>query len=116
MAEVTQERIQSFAFTISVWICVVLSVGFALSGFVVLGQSRRIQLDDRINPNNTPAASLIRLPGIGFSRAEAIVAYRNNHGRGSESILVFRDCNDLQKVRGIGPRTVEFISEWLKFD
>jgi competence ComEA-like helix-hairpin-helix protein len=116
MARAMQERIRSFAFIISVWICVVLSACLVLSSFVVLGQSRRIDLDDRINPNDAPAASLIRLPGIGFSRAEAIVAYRNNHGRGSQNILVFRDCNDLQKVQGIGPRTVEVISEWLKFD
>jgi len=116
MAEIAQERIQALAFVIAVMLCIGLSTGFVLSSFVVLEQSRHIELDDRINPNDAPAASLIRLPGIGLSRGEAIVAYRQNFGEKERKSPAFRDANDLRQVRGIGPNTVQNISEWLKFD
>lgn len=116
MAKVTQQRIQSFAFVISVGICTVFSVGFVVSSFVILRQPRQIQLDDTINPNDAPAASLMRLPSIGLSRAEAIVAYRNDVAKKGGDNRVFRDSNDLQKVRGIGPTTVQNIGRWLKFE
>ena len=59
---------------------------------------------------------MVRLRGIGFSRARAIVAYRKDFsGKGGNS-PAFRNCDDLQKVKGIGPKTVQSISEWLKFE
>lgn len=116
MAKVTQERIQSFAFVISVWMCAALSGGSLLSSFVIFGQPRQIQLEDRINPNDAPASSLLRLPDIGLARAEAIVAYRENLGEKEGNGPAFQDVNDLQKVRGIGPRTAQDICQWLKFE
>ena len=73
-----QNRIQSFAFVISVCGCALLSIGFGASGLVAVRQSSYIGLDEKINPNDTPIASLVRLPGIGVGRAEAIVVYRDN--------------------------------------
>jgi DNA uptake protein ComE-like DNA-binding protein len=29
---------------------------------------------------------------------------------------IFRICEDLEKVKGIGPKTAEGICEWLKFE
>jgi len=116
MAKVTQERIQSFAFVISVWMCAVFAVGFVVPSFVVQGQPRHIELDDRVNPNDAPAVSLMRLQGVGLSRAEAIVAYRENFGEKERKGPAFRDANDLRQVRGIGPKTVEGLGEWLRFD
>jgi len=57
---------------------------------------------------------LARLPGIGLVRAEAIIAYRENFY--DNEARPFRDCDDLQKVRGIGPKTAANICEWLKFE
>jgi len=111
-----QKRIQSFAFVISVCVCVLFSVGFAVSSLSQFQQSREIALDERINPNEAPMVSLVRLPGIGIGRAEAIVAYRENFGERELNRPAFRNCDDLQKVRGIGPKTVENISQWLKFE
>jgi outer membrane protein assembly factor BamB len=37
------------------------------------------------------------------------------NGKDRES-LAFQNCDDLQKVKGIGPKTVENIREWLKFE
>ena len=76
-------------------------------------ESNEVKLETRINPNTASAASLVRLPGIGLSRAEAITAYRKKF---SESGDVFQSADDLQKVAGIGPKTVQNIKPWLKFE
>lgn len=114
-AEVRQNRIQSFAFVISVCGCALLSIGFAASSFEEIRQSREVELDERINPNDAPIASLVRLPGIGIGRAEAIVAYREDFSKEGQS-KTFQNSDDLQKVKGIGPKTSQNISEWLKFE
>jgi competence ComEA-like helix-hairpin-helix protein len=111
MIEAGQKKIQSFAFVISIVAAVCVSLGFVgnLTGH---RQPYKIELDEKINPNYAPVASLERLPGIGISRAKAIVAYRQNVGTNK----AFRSCDDLQKVKGIGPKTVQNISQWLKFE
>jgi competence ComEA-like helix-hairpin-helix protein len=116
MPKVTQERIQAFAFVISVCMCVGLSVVIMTRSLAGLGRPRQIQLDEKINPNIAPAVSLLRLQGVGSSRAEAIVAYRENFGEKESKGPAFRDANDLRQVRGIGPKTVEGVKEWLRFD
>ena len=117
--EVRQNRIQSFAFVIAVSVCVLFSVGFAVSSLVGFGAASdgcEIELEGRINPNDAPVASLVRLPGIGIVRAEAIVGYREEFSEQNGNKPAFQNPNDLQKVKGIGPKTVENISEWLKFE
>jgi competence ComEA-like helix-hairpin-helix protein len=114
--EVRQSGIQSFAFVISVCGCTLLSIGFAASSLLATRESSIIELDEKINPNNTPVASLVRLPGIGIGRAEAIVAYRDNFSKEDSDNRAFRNCDDLQKIKGIGPKTAENISKWLKFE
>ena len=64
---------------------------------------------ERINPNAAGAASLRRLPGIGPKLAGAIVDYRRRHGPES-----FRDANDLENVRGIGPALVGRVGKMLR--
>ncbi|MCH7558623.1 MAG: helix-hairpin-helix domain-containing protein [Planctomycetes bacterium] len=115
MIEARQKSIQSFAFVISVCVAVCFSLCY-VSEFVRSSQSCEIELEGRINPNDVPVVSLVRLPGIGISRAGAIVAYRENFGGKDGGNPAFRSCNDLQKVKGIGPKTVQNISEWLKFE
>jgi len=111
-----QNRIQSFAFVIAVSVCVLFSIGFAASTLRRLGQSYEIELESRINPNDAPPASLVRLPGIGIGKAGAIAAYRENFSRRNGNTPAFQNPDDLQKVKGIGPKTAENISEWLKFE
>ncbi|WP_373001746.1 ComEA family DNA-binding protein [Marinobacter sp.] len=53
-----------------------------------------------ININTADVATLASLNGIGQSKAEAIVAYREANGP-------FAVTADLTKVKGIGERTVE---------
>lgn len=53
-----------------------------------------------ININTADVATLAELTGVGQSKAEAIVAYREAHGP-------FSAPQDLANVKGIGERTVE---------
>ena len=114
-AEVRQNRIQSFAFVISVCVAVCFCIGLAVSNIQGSGQSCEIKLEGEINPNDAPIVSLVRLPGIGVGRAEAIVAYREDFSIEGPN-KAFQDSDDLQKIKGIGPKTAENISEWLKFE
>ena len=111
-----QNRIQSFAFVIVVSVAVCFSIGFAVSSLLELGQSYEIGLDEKINPNDAPLASLVRLPGIGIGKTSAIVAYRRDFSERNDNKAAFENCDDLQKVKGIGPKTIENISEWLIFE
>ena len=115
MGQTRQQNIQSFAFVLSMCaafcFCLVFIFGFSDSG-----RSCEIELENRINPNIAPIESLIRLPGIGVSRAKAIVDYRIKFGDKNGVNAVFLSCNDLQKVKGIGPKTVQNLNGWLKFE
>ncbi len=56
---------------------------------------------DKVNINTADAATLDRvLVNVGPSKAEAIVAYRKQHG-------AFRSAEQLAQVDGIGLKTVE---------
>jgi competence ComEA-like helix-hairpin-helix protein len=115
-SEAGQNRIQSFAFVISVFGCALLCTYFAVSSFEAVRQSSAIELDESINPNEAPVSSLVRLPGIGISRAEAIVAYRNTFMGEDSGRCSFRNSDDLQKIKGIGPKTAQNINQWLTFE
>ena len=71
---------------------------------------------ERVNPNTAPVGSLVRLPGIGLTRAHAIVAYRDSVRREAADPVAFRRHEDLQRIRGIGPKTVADIACWLECD
>ena len=118
MRQAHQNRIQSFAFVISICIAVCFSYSYiaGLRANEPASGRDRSPLDCRVNPNDAPVESLVRLPGVGVGRAGAIVAYRKNFMKNSNKNLAFEDCNDLLKVSGIGPKTVQGMSEWLTFD
>lgn len=59
-----------------------------------------------ININTASAADFQRLPGIGPSKAKAIVSYRTDNGP-------FKTKGDLVRVRGIGKGTLAKISDHL---
>ena len=80
----------------------------AVAGEIPLDDQRIRAATERINPNTADAASLQRLPGIGATRAQAIIAYRRTHGPAP-----FRAPEDLAAVKGIGPGTVRGIAPHL---
>ncbi|MCB0716813.1 MAG: helix-hairpin-helix domain-containing protein [Bacteroidetes bacterium] len=57
----------------------------------------------RVDINSATALQLQALPGIGPAMATRIIEWRNGRGR-------FESVSDLQRVRGIGPKTVAKLS------
>ncbi len=54
-----------------------------------------------VNVNTADAETIsAELQGVGLTKANAIVEYREEHGP-------FRSANDLAEVKGIGQRTIE---------
>jgi competence protein ComEA len=57
-----------------------------------------------VNINTANATQLDALPGIGPSKAAAIVSYRTAHG-------LFAQIEDIKKVKGIGPSTYDGLKD-----
>jgi competence protein ComEA len=78
-------------------------------------RGRMIEVD-RVEPgtiaftvdlNEADWPELTVLPGVGETLAKRIVEYRQEHGP-------FHDFDDLRRVRGIGPRTLERLTPYLR--
>ncbi len=64
-----------------------------------------MQFQIQVNQADWPEFTL--LPGIGETLARRIVAYREQHGP-------FRSVDQLQSVKGIGPKTLRRIGPYLR--
>jgi competence ComEA-like helix-hairpin-helix protein len=107
---------RSLGFGVAVCLCAAAAIVLVAG---VLGRANKGSLPsrhERINPNTASASSLIRLPGIGWSKARAIVAYRQGVLATTGTSIAFRRPDDLMQVRGVGPKIVEAINEWLDFN
>ncbi|WP_404342449.1 ComEA family DNA-binding protein [Vreelandella venusta] len=62
-----------------------------------------------INVNSADAELLAELPGVGPSRAAAIIEERETNG-------AFTDAEDMTRVSGIGPATVDRMRDQITFD
>lgn len=62
------------------------------------------QGSDLVNINQADESALVRLPGIGDTRAQAILGFRKEHGD-------FKEPEDITQVRGIGPSIFEKIKD-----
>ena len=66
-----------------------------------------------VQPVNVNSASIEEiaeaLKGVGMTKAEAIVAYRNENGQ-------FKHVDELVNVKGIGIRTVDINREYILLD
>lgn len=71
---------------------------------VSLGEKNNLTKSDKINLNQADESQLENLPGIGPSKAEAIITYRNEKG-------AFQSVEDLKKITGIGDKTFEKLKE-----
>ena len=88
------------------------------SGFVLPERPERpaeavVEGGDRagagIDLNSAGSAELIGVPGIGPVMAGRILAYRRESGP-------FRSVDELIRVRGVGPRTLEKIRPYLRIN
>lgn len=62
-----------------------------------------------VNVNTASASELAAsLPGIGEKKAKAIIDYRKKHGK-------FKSSKDLEKVTGLGEKSVATMTKYLKF-
>jgi competence protein ComEA len=105
-------RIQLSAFVIASCLAVVFCLCFTMGSDSVAAP---VELESRINPNNAPAAGLMLLPGVGPARAQAIISYREQFRQNHPGESAFRNCNDLDNVKGIGPVTISNMCTYLKF-
>jgi competence protein ComEA len=72
-----------------------------IAAFVALALPFGIAFATPIDINHADAQAIAKaLSGVGQAKAEAIVAYRKAHGP-------FKNPDELAKVKGIGPATVE---------
>lgn len=85
----------------------VWAVRGGLSGRLVnVDQAPPAEIRFQVDLNRASAAELALLPGIGVTLAERIMQYRQRHGP-------FRRLADLQRVHGIGPRTMAQLMPYL---
>ena len=70
--------------------------------YLLAQESAKIQVRDQatVNINRASEGELISLNGIGSSKAQAIILYREMFGD-------FKTVDELAKVKGIGAKTVE---------
>ena len=64
------------------------------------------QYEYRLDLNRATWVEWMQLPGIGETLARRIVAHREQHGP-------FQSVDDLQNVKGIGPKTTAKLRVWL---
>ena len=95
----------------------VVAMGAMIAHWLYHGghHGRMIEVD-RVEPgsiaftvdlNSAAWPELTVLPGVGETLARRIVEHREQHGP-------FRDFDDLRRVRGIGPRTLERLTPYLR--
>lgn len=63
--------------------------------------------DERVNINTADSVTLQTIPGIGPSKAERIIEYRNTVGR-------FDKIEDIKNISGIGDKTFDSIKAYIK--
>ena len=63
-------------------------------------------LNTKVNINNASKEELITLPGIGESKANSIIEYRNNNG-------LFKSIEDITNVTGIGQSMYDKIKDYI---
>ena len=65
-----------------------------------------IKDEGKVNINSDDIFELCSIPGIGESKARAIIEYRRENGD-------ITDINELLEIRGIGEKILENISEYI---
>lgn len=59
-----------------------------------------------VNINSATKEQIQKIPGIGPSKADAIIKYRETNGE-------FKSIDDMKKIKGFGDKTVESLKEYI---
>ncbi|MDO4376322.1 MAG: ComEA family DNA-binding protein [bacterium] len=70
------------------------------------GEDADNSTSDKVNVNKASKEELMKLNGLGESKAEAIITYRNNNG-------VFKTIEDIKNVSGIGDALFDKIKDFI---
>jgi competence ComEA-like helix-hairpin-helix protein len=106
---------RSVGFGAAVCLCILAAALLSIGAFSHPARTQESRPAESVNPNTASASSLVRLPGIGRSKAQAIIDYRERFRVQYSGAPAFHRPVDLTRVSGIGPHTVEAIAEWLDF-
>jgi competence protein ComEA len=79
-----------------------LAAAVALAAGLAAGAAAEVPAAGVVNVNTATAEELVRLPGIGESKARAILDYRKERG-------AFKSVDQLREVKGIGDAALERI-------
>jgi len=102
---------------ITVAVLIALGIGYLLGRSFTADPVRRTADDTAVADNAGPRLDLNRatrgelalIQGLGPARAQSIEDYRRQHG-------AFHSVDDVRKVPGIGPKTLDRIRPWLFVD
>lgn len=88
-------------------LCRILTISLALT-FLIGNIAPCLSADQsgKVNINTADVKEIMKLPGIGKKKAEAIFAFRQKNGG-------FENVNDLKKIDGIGKKTFEKIKGYI---
>lgn len=87
---------------------VIAAILVAISATSMAATKQSKQLTGVVNINTATAVELTMLPGIGKSKADAIVAFRQTNP--------FKSASDLTKVKGIGEKMLVKIQQYVVVD
>jgi competence ComEA-like helix-hairpin-helix protein len=107
MRRIVMKRIDSVLPVVAA-ILVGVTLASSAEARIVDKQAAQAAAEGVVNVNTATAAQLTLLPGIGPSRADAIIAARDRRP--------FRNANELARVRGIGRATLLRLAPYLTFD
>ncbi len=76
---------------------------------------RDLNLLDKLDPNTASHSDLSALPNIGPAMARRIIEDREQFQKQTPNQLPYRQLQDLDRIKGIGPATLENLKPYLMF-
>jgi len=80
-----------------------------------IDSSRAHELQDKLDPNHASASDLSALPNLGPAMARRIIKDREQFQKNHPNEPAYKKLEDLQRIKGIGPATLENLKPYLKF-
>lgn len=76
---------------------------------------RAAELQDKLDPNTATASDLSALPNLGPAMARKIIEDREHFQKDHPNQPAYQKLEDLQRIKGIGPATLENLKPYLMF-